>query len=173
MSETTRFAMFHVSAENYTNSYERELALPLNLCNLREALAKSLYITLYKPRNAYIFISLGNLKHSLLDKYKKDFDTIDDCQTIFANCIKNVPCAVYTIGSIWIASDSLTYVGNSNIRKADKLYIREEQKDIIKKQLEKASIIVEGFLQYLGEGKFTDECLALVDDYRAAKMLEG
>lgn len=37
----------------------------------------------------------------------------------------------------------------------------------------KAATIVEGMLQYKFQGLFTEDCLALVDEYRAAKMLEG
>lgn len=121
-----------------------------------------------------MFISLlGNLDNSLIDSYEKEFDIIDDCQTIFANCVKDLPYSVYTIGNVWIAPDSLTYVGNNNFNEVDKLYVSEESKAAFKEQLEKAAIIVEGFLQYLTVGEFTEECLALVDDYRATKMLEG
>lgn len=174
MSDTSRFAISRVYASNYTDDYKEELILPLNLCNLRESLARSLFLTLYKPRNAYVFISLlGNLDNSLIDSYEKEFDIIDDCQTIFANCVKDLPCSVYTIGNVWIVPDSLTYVGNNNFNEVDKLYVSEESKAAFKEQLEKAAIIVEGFLQYLTVGEFTEECLALVDDYRATKMLEG
>ena len=174
MSETHRFAVFHVSSENYSGKCrEEELTLPLNICNLRESLARSLFITLYKPRNSYVFISLGDIYNSLLEKCAEAFDIIDDCQTIFAKSIKDVPCGVYIIGSVWIAASDLTYVGNNNFQEVDKLYVNEERKAIFKEHLEKAAIIVEGFLQYLAIDEFTEECLALVDDYRATKMLEG
>ena len=174
MSETHRFAVFHVSSENYSGKYrEEELTLPLNICNLREGLARSLFITLFKPRNTHVFISLGDIYDNLLNKHKEVFDIIDDCQTIFAKNIKNVPCGIYTIGSVWIAASDLTYIGNNNFNEVDKLYVSEESKAAFKEQLEKAAIIVEGFLQYLTVGEFTEECLALVDDYRATKMLEG
>lgn len=173
MSETTRFAIFHVWAENYEGRYKDELVLPLNLCNVRDNLARSLFLTLYKQYSAFIFTSSVSLNSNSLDKHEKVFDIIDDCQTIFFNSIKNIPCGVYVIEDTWLVADNLTFVGRNSFKTVDKLYIREEQKDVIKEKLEKAAIIVEGFLQYLGEGKFTEECLALVDDYRATKMLEG
>ncbi len=80
---------------------------------------------------------------------------------------------MYVIEDTWLVAGDLTFVGRNSFNTVDKLYIQEEQKDAIKEKLEKAAIIVEGFLQYLGKGKFTEEWLALVDDYRATKMLES
>lgn len=103
------------------NRYVAGIKIPLNICNLRESLARSLFITLYKPRNSYVFISLGDIYNSLLEKCAEAFDIIDDCQTIFAKSIKDVPCGVYIIGSVWIAASDLTYVGNNNFQEVDKL----------------------------------------------------
>lgn len=174
MSESTRFAVFHVSSENYSGKCrEEELTLPLSLCNLRESLARSLFMTLYKPHNAFVFTTIGDMYNSLLKEHERVFDIIDDCQTIFANYTKDAPCNVFTIGNVWIAPESLSYVGNNSFTTVDELCLNEERKAILKEQLEKAAIIVIGFLRYLSTGEFTDECLALVDDYRATKMLEG
>jgi hypothetical protein len=172
MKNEPRFAMYTVGAKGWTAKYEAKIKLPFNLTNLRVCLAKSIFLTMYKPLDTFIFVTLKEDAYDLLEKHKQVFDIIDDCQTIFAYNIKDIPSGIYTVGQVQIATEDLSYVGKSNFQNIDDLYYSEERKAVIREQLEKAAIIVEGMLQYKFHGKFTDECLALVDDYRAAEMLE-
>lgn len=173
MKNEPRFAMYTISAKNFIGKYEAKITLPFNLANLRNCLARSIFLTMYKPLDNFIFVTLEEDAYDLLEKHKKAFDIIDDCQTIFADNIKGIPCGIYTVGQIQIATDDLSYVGKSNFQDVDDLYYSEKYKDTIREQLKKAAIIVVGMLQYKFQGMFTDDCLALVDEYRAAKMLEG
>lgn len=175
MKNEPRFAMYNISTKDWLSNYGAKLRFPFNLANLRICLARSLFLTLHKPLDTFIYVmpdesSFNSLE---LEKYKQVLDIVDDCQTIFAYNIKYIPSGVYTVGQVQIATEDLSYVGKSNFQDVDDLYYPEERKAIIREHLEKAAIIVEGMLQYKFHGKFTDECLALVDEYRAAKMLEG
>ena len=173
MKNEPRFAMYTISTKNWLGKYEAKIKLPFNLANLRCCLARSIFLTMYKPLDTFIFVTLEEDAYDLLEKHKQAFDIIDDCQTIFASNIKDIPSGVYTVGQVQIATYDVSYVGKSTFQEIDDLYYFGKRKDTIREQLRKAAIIVEGMLQYKFHGKFTDECLALVDDYKAAKMLEG
>lgn len=173
MKNEPRFAMYTTSAKDYVGKYEPKIKIPFSLTNLRSCLARSIFLTMYKLLDTYIFVTLEEDAYDLLEKHKQAFDIIDDCQTIFYKNIKGIPCGIYTVGQVQITSEDLCYVGKSNFQDVDDLYFSEERKATIKEQLKKAAIIVEGMLQYKFHGKFTDDCLTLVDEYRAAKMLEG
>lgn len=173
MKNEPRFAMYTISTKDWLGKYRTEIRFPFNLANLRNCLARSIFLTMYKPLDTFIFVTLEEDVYDLLEKHKKAFDIIDDCQTIFANNIKDIPSGVYTVGQIQIATDDVSYNGKSIFQEIDDLYYPGKRKDTVREQLRKAAIIVEGILQYKFHGKFTEDCLALVDEYRAAKMLEG
>lgn len=173
MKNEPRFAMYTISTKDWLGKYRTEIRFLFNLANLRNCLARSIFLTMYKPLDTFIFVTLEEDAYDLLEKHKKAFDIIDDCQTIFANNIKDIPSGVYTIGQIQIATDDVSYVGKSIFQEIDDLYYPGKRKDTVREQLRKAAIIVEGMLQYKFQGLFTEDCLALVDEYRAAKMLEG
>lgn len=175
MKNESRFAMYTISTKDWIGKYETKIRFPFNLANLRVCLARSIFLTFYKLLDVFIYVipEEGAFDLLELEKHEQVFDIIDDCQTIFAKNIKDIPCGIYTVGQVQIATEDLTYVGKSNFQDIDDLYYPGERKATIKKQLKKAAIIVEGMLQYKFHGKFTDDCLALVDEYRAAKMLEG
>lgn len=175
MKNEPRFAMYTISTKNWVSKIKAKIRFPFNLSNLRVCLARSIFLTLYKPLDVFIYVvpEGGSFNSLELEKYKQVFDIINDCQTIFAYNIKDIPCGIYTVGQVQIATEDFSYIGKNNFQDIDDLYYSEERKATIREQLEKAAIIVEGMLQYKFLGKFTDECLALVDDYRAAKILEG
>lgn len=173
MKNEPRFAMYTISAKNFIGKYEAKIKLPFNLANLRNCLARSIFLTMYKPLDTFIFVTLEEDAYDLLERHKKAFDIIDDCQTIFAENIKDIPSGVYTVGQVQVVTDDVSYVGKSIFQEIDDLYYPGKRKDTVREQLRKAAIIVEGMLQYKFQGLFTDDCLALVDEYRTAKMLEG
>lgn len=175
MKNEPRFAMYTISTKNCVSKIKAKIRFPFNLSNLRVCLARSIFLTLYKPLDVFIYVvpEEGSFNSLELEKYKQVFDIINDCQTIFAYNIKDIPCGIYTVGQVQIATEDFSYVGKSNFQDIDDLYYSEKRKAVIREQLEKAAIIVEGLLQYKFHGKFTDECLALIDEYRATKMLEG
>lgn len=173
MKNEPRFAMYTISAKNFIGKHEAKLKIPFSLTNLRSCLARSMFLTMYKPLDTFIFVTLEEDAYDLLERHKKAFDIINDCQTIFAESIKDIPYGVYTVGQVQITTEDLSFVRKSNFLDVDNLCYAAQTKLMWKKQLEKAAIIVEGMLQYKFQGMFTDDCLALIDEYKATKMLEG
>lgn len=173
MKNEPSFAPFRVYSKSSKSKYEIDIELPFNIFNLKEDLARSIFITLYKPYNCFVYVGLNQEGYSSLNKHRKVFDVIADCQIIFSKYTKDIPFGIYNVGQTVVVITAKNYIGKSDYLTIDDLYYTEQTKAIWKEQLRKAAIIVEGMLQYRFLGLFTEECLALVDDYRATKMLEG
>lgn len=167
------FASFRVYSKSSKGKYEIDIELPFNIFNLKEDLARSIFITLYKPYDCFVYVGLNQEGYSSLKEHREVFDVIADCQTIFNKYTKDIPFGIYNVGQTVVVITTKNYIGKSDYYSIDDLYYPEQTKAIWKERLKKAAIIVEGMLQYKFHGKFTDDCLALVDEYRATKMLEG
>ena len=173
MKNEPNFASFRVYSKSSKGKYEIDIELPFNIFNLKEDLARSIFMTLYKPYDCFVYVGLNQEGYSSLNKHREVFDVIADCQTIFNRYTKNIPFGIYNVGQTVVVITTKNYIRKSDYLNIDNLCYTEQTKAIWKEQIRKAAIIVEGMLQYRFHGKFTDDCLALIDEYRAVKMLEG
>lgn len=144
------------------NKYVAGIKIPMNNWNPRDELAKSILLTVYKLNSGSAYIEFHPFDALEVGKHDEMFDTINICQTIFKNYIKSLPNGIYSVNHIKVVRGRLKFFNQHNFS------TREPTEELIK-----AAIIVEGMLQYKFQSKFTDDCLALVDEYRAVKMLEG
>ena len=146
------------------NRYVAGIMIPMNNWNARDELAMSILLTVFKVTNGHIYTEYHPFDSFEVGRHDEMFNTIDTCQTLFKSYIKHLKNGIYSVGHVRIVVGIINFFNQHNFVPTD----LDFTEDLIK-----AAIIVKGMLQYTTSGKFTDECLALVDDYRAAKMLEG
>ena len=144
------------------NKYVADIKIPMNNWNPRDELAKSILLTVYKLNSGSAFIKFHPFDALELGKHNEMFDTLNICQTMFKHYIRNSPNGIYSVNHIKVVVGRLKFFNQHNFSS------RKPTKDLIK-----AATIVEGMLQYTTSGKFTDECLKLIEEYQALQLLKG
>ena len=173
--ETYAFATSRVYFTGYDGKFRGEIRVHLNLCNLRECLAKSILLTVYKPKRALLHIEV-ELSDSLnKGRYDKEtMELIDDCQTLFSKYTSVIPVAgIFEVGHIKVMTFNYLHTDRYVQQTLDDLEFPKEIKEMFKDCLEKAATIVEGMYQFTTSGKFTDKCLKLIEEYHALQILKG
>lgn len=144
------------------NRYIAGIKIPMNNWNAREELAKSILLTVYKLNSGSAFIEFHPFDAFEVGKHDEIFNTIDICQTMFKNYIKNLPNGIYSVNHIKVVRGRLKFFNQHNFS------TREPTEELIK-----AATIVEGMYHYITSGKFTDKCLKLIEEYQALQILKG
>ena len=144
------------------NRYVAGIKIPMNNWNPRAELAKSILLTVYKLNSGTAHTEFHPFDSLEVGKHDEMFDMINICQTMFKYYIRNRAPGIYSVGHIKVV------VGKFKFFIQDYFLSSEPTEDLIK-----AATIVEGMLQYTTSGKFTDECLKLIEEYQALQMLKG
>lgn len=140
------------------------IKIPMNNWNARDELAMSILLTVYKVINGSMYTEYHPFDSLELERHNEMFDTINTCQTLFKSYIKHLKNGIYSIGHVKIVVGIINFFNQHNFVPTD----LDFTEDLIK-----AATIVEGMLQYTTSGKFTDECLKLIEKYQALQLLKG
>lgn len=146
------------------NRYVAGIKIPMNNWNARDELAMSILLTVYKVINGSIYTEYHPFDSLELGRHNEMFDTINTCQTLFKSYIRHLKNGIYSVGHVKIVVGIINFFNQHNFVPTD----LDFTEDLIK-----AATIVEGMLQYTTSGKFTNECLKLIEEYQALQLLKG
>lgn len=146
------------------NRYVASIKIPMNNWNARDELAMSILLTVCKVINGRIYTAYHPFDSLEVGRHDEMFDTIDICQTLFKSYTKHLKNGIYSVGHIKIVVGIINFFNQYNFVPTD----LDFTEDLIK-----AATIVEGMLQYTTSGKFTNECLKLIEEYQALQILKG